>query len=62
MDSPILSTYMDMTKAARRVASAHNEVRDAIAQHASSEAVRRQEAHAQLTADNKLKEPIAQGG
>lgn len=56
MDSPILSTYLDMTKAAKKLAQAHDGVRAAIAEHADKAAKNRADAHAALVAENGLKE------
>lgn len=48
--------YTDMNKAAKKLAAAHAGVREQIAQHAADEAKRRRQAHAELTAENKLNE------
>lgn len=48
--------YTDMNKAAKKLAAAHAGVREQIAQHAANEAKRREQAHAELTAENKLNE------
>lgn len=48
--------YTDMNEAARKLAAAHAGVREQIAKHAADEAKRRQQAHAELTAENNLKE------
>lgn len=48
--------YTDMNKAAKKLAAAHAGVREQIAQHAADEAKRRQQAHAELAAENKLNE------
>lgn len=51
--------YTDMNKAAKKLAAAHAGVREQIAQHAANEAKRREQAHAALSAENKLKEVSA---
>lgn len=48
--------YTDLSKAAKKLADAHAGVREQIAQHAADEAKGREQARAQLEADNKLKE------
>lgn len=59
MDIKSSTPYTDMSKAAKKLADAHAGVRAAIEQHAEQHANDRLAAHAQLAADNKLRDAIA---
>ena len=58
MDVKQYVPYTDLSKSAKKLAAAHAGVREQIAKHAADEAKRREEAHAQLVADNKVRESI----
>lgn len=58
MDIKSSTPYTDMSKAAKKLAEAHDGVRAAIEQHATAHAAERESAHAQLAADNKLKDAL----
>lgn len=59
MDIKASTPYTDMSKAAKKLAAAHAGVRATIEEHAVQHAIERESAHAQLAADNKLRDAIA---